>query len=419
MTAELITRAAETKITLVYGALSLGGIETLIVRLCDRLTAEGISVRLLCTGGELMTDLPPAAEVLIYSGWTEAFEKFSSIKREVEGTPHLLVTFDPTSAALASWLIGKSPRSTGVRHITGIFHPRAYFLDGEDRLRRVLNRVILDNFHNDQLFFMNVETRESHTKWAARDFRNCPIIPLGITDRQPSYAPGSRRDFRVVSVGRLVRFKDFNLAIPAIVSDLRSRGISISWKIFGSGEIEQEIRIKIAEFRVDQFVTLCGELPYAAFSTELVRNDAFVGMGTSLLEAAMLGMPSIMAIDSEGAQTYGFIQDVPFGNVGERQDEPPTKKISELLFELHSKSTAERIDIGTASRDAVLGYSMSAYSASLVRIAVESSAPRKWRSRLLGTFYHQTTDGLSRQSLRRLVRPFRIAIAALFRSTSA
>lgn len=419
MTAVTAPRTANTEVTLVCGALSLGGIETLIVRLCNQLTAEGRSVRLLCTGGTLMTDLPPAAEVLIYSGWTEALEKFNSIGRPAQGTTHLVVSFDPTTAALASWLIGQSPRSTALRHITGIFHPRAYFLDGEDRLRRAINRMILRNFRDDQVFFMNVETRESHTEWAARDFSDCPIIPLGITERQPSYAPGSRQTFKVVSVGRLVRFKDFNLEIPAIVSNLRSRAIEISWKIFGCGELEQEIRSRIAEFGVDQFVTLGGELPYAELSTELVRHDAFVGTGSTVLEAGMVGMPSIMAIDSEGARTYGFVQDVPFGNVGERQSEPPTKQISELLFELHSKSTAERIAIGTASRNAVLGYSMSAYSAGLVRIGVESSPPQKWRSRLLGTLYHQATDGRSRRSINRLARPFRKTIAALFRSTPA
>jgi glycosyltransferase involved in cell wall biosynthesis len=350
--------------------------------------------------------LPAATNLLTYSGWQDALAKFDTIDN-ARPKPAIVMSFDPTSAALASWLIGSSSQAADFRHITGIFHPRAYFLDGEDRLRRAINRMILANFRNDQLVFMNTDSRDTHARWSGRDFASSPILPLGITERPAAYVAGSNPDFRVASVGRLVSFKEFNLEIPRMVAELRAKGVPISWHIFGTGELEAQIRASIDELAIGEWVKLRGNLPYADFSAEMLRFDAFVGMGTAVLEAAMLGIPSIIAIDSEGARTYGFVQDVPFGNVGEQQNQPPAEHIADLLADLHSLSAKKRAAIGVASRQAVLGYSIPNYVAGLERIGTTSSKPRKYRSWLLGMLYHQVTEGLTRRTVSRALRKFR------------
>ncbi|MBC7784521.1 MAG: glycosyltransferase family 4 protein [Burkholderiales bacterium] len=405
------------QIALVTGAMEMGGIQTLIVRIARNLVSKGERVNLLCSGGLLIKDLPTSVRVLTYSSWQDAQSKFAALNGEAgrDGSM-LIVSFDPTSASLASWLMGRSPRGIGDRHITGVFHPRAYFLDGEDRLRFAINRMILSNFCDDQIFFMNNECRVTHAKWSWRNFSRSPVLPLGIEIADSRYRTGDENSFIVVSVGRLVAFKDFNLSIPQIVHDLRKKGLPIEWKIFGAGELKGEIIRRINYFDVDSFVDVQPELPYANFAEKVANHDVFVGMGTAALESAMVGVPTLLAVDRQGELSYGFLQDLPFGNVGEQQDKSPTLRISDLLFDLYSKSAQQRYAIGQQSRKAALAYSADDYTKGLLLIGATSSASKLLRSWIYGMLYHEATDGLSRGFVNRAVRAYRRLALAIPRT---
>ena len=230
------------------------------------------------------------------------------------------------------------------------------------------------------------------------------MLPLAIDAVAATYAPRTDGVFKVVSVGRLVPFKDYNLEIPRIVSELRDRGIAIEWHIFGSGVLEADINRRIGQYGVEQEVILGGDLPYARLSEELTNFDAFVGMGTAALEAAMLGLPSILAVVSAGERSYGFVQAVPFGNVGEVQSHAPPTTIGRLLSELYAMDPAQRTALGRQSRAAALAYSTADYLGALLRIGGKSSPPRRARAWLAGAAYRAATVGRSRHIANAIVR---------------
>lgn len=403
-------------VILLTGPMNLGGIETLILRLSRAMVEQGKSVHLLCSGGELTKNLAPAVKLVEYDGWHDALRRFRALRDQLGRSASILViSFDPVSAAIASWLIGQSTMASGDRHISGVFHPKAYFLDGEDKLRFTINRMTLANFRDDQLFFMNQECRDSHARWARRTFLNSAIIPLAIDTVDALYSGRDGNPFKVVTVGRLVAFKDYNLEIPRIVDQLRTQGIKVEWQIFGAGELKAEIQRRIDQHDVGEFVSLRGELPYSRFAAEVAGHDAFVGMGTAVLEAAMLGAPAIVAVINHGDRTYGFLQALPFGNVGEIMGEEPTETIGALLADLFAMTPAARVALGQQSRKSALAYSEEDYAAGLLRIGADSSPINSFRSWFVGKVYHEATDGVSRKFADRTVHSCRRLARAIAR----
>lgn len=395
-------------VAIVTGPMGLGGIATLIVRLVRALLKHEVDVALFYSGDILIGEYSPGVAIMRYADWDDASRKFKKFAGSLNPLDELLmISMDPTDAAIADWLLGHAAPPK-VRHISGVFHPRAYFLDGEDRLRFAINAMILSNFDDDQTFFMNTDTLKSHSAWAHRSFSRSPVLPLVIEEKASRYAPTrSRENFSVISIGRLTPFKNYNQRIPGLVRLLRDKGVRISWDIFGYGETKAEIESLITKHGVQDDVRLCGSLDYAEISNIVSQYDAFVGMGTAALEAAMLGTPTILAVDGQGDQTYGFLQDVPFGNVGECQDEKPLISLTVFLEKLIAADTEVRIAIGRASREAALPYSALDYAGALLEIGAKSAKPSRFRSWLVGFLYREATVGRTRRTANRIVKIFR------------
>jgi hypothetical protein len=121
-------------------------------------------------------------------------------------------------------------------------------------------------------------------------------------------------------------------------------------------------------------------------------------MGTAALEAGMLGMPVLMAVDGEELATYGYLQDLPFGNVGELLDELPRKSLTTLLQKLHWASPSEQTAIGQAARLVALDYDMDHYCARLIEAGTAASGPNRLRAWLVGVLYREATTGRTRRS---------------------
>ena len=118
----------------------------------------------------------------------------------------------------------------------------------------------------------------------------------------------------------------------------------------------------------------------------------------------MLGLPSILAVVSHGDRSYGFVQAVPFGNVGEVQAHGPTTTIARLLTDLFRMDAAQRTAIGRQSHNAALAYSTSDYVGALLRIGAASSPVARARSWLAGATYREATVGHSRKIANAIVR---------------
>jgi glycosyltransferase involved in cell wall biosynthesis len=205
-------------------------------------------------------------------------------------------------------------------------------------------------------FFMNDAVRSFHETCLNAHFHDSRIMPIPINNTAPVKA--MRRPFRLVSIGRLdTHMKTYNFTVPAILCELRNEGCTIHWDIYGVGNIWLLERI-IKDNNVEDLVTLHGHLPYSKMGSALEGATAFLGMGTAALEAAMFGIPSIIAVAYRSVpESYGFLHDVPFGILGEPSSTwIKVRSIKSVIRDIYDANDAKYSELVKLDREAALRY---------------------------------------------------------------
>jgi glycosyltransferase involved in cell wall biosynthesis len=395
-----------TEIFLVYGSLRTGGIETLIVRVANFFVASGAHVSLCChSGGELCSLLDRQVNVILYS---ETSNLVTSVRAHLGNvrtrSPVLIMSFDPISAARGLMVEAIFPPSLQVAHLSGVFHPRAYFMTSERADRVFLNHLVASAVGREQLYFMNVECRESHSRRWGADLSSSTILALPINMLDATWQPSNKANVRVVSVGRLVDFKTYNLGAARIVSDCLRRGFQVTWDIYGDGPLRSLIAAEIENLDVASNVRLMGVLDYSSFAEKVASYDLFVGMGTAALEAAMLGVPTICATVDEATRCYGYLHELPHGNVGEFLVSSPTLELADLIHEYSKSAPEKRSTLSQHSRAAAERYGMPEFADALAKMAAKThTVPTKLVKRLIGEIYRLATESYAVKAIRRHV----------------
>ena len=92
----------------------------------------------------------------------------------------------------------------------------------------------------------------------------------------PASAPAlPQGPLRILSVGRLVAFKGFNVLIAAC-AELKRLGVDFTCEIVGDGPLRETLQNQIAEENLESSVTLTGALPQQAVFEKLRSCDIFV-----------------------------------------------------------------------------------------------------------------------------------------------
>ena len=395
--------ALPTEILLVYGSLRTGGIETLIVRIANFLVSSGVSVSVCCAaGGGLDFTLDSQVNVIFYRETIDLMQSIQDQYKKRTSSGLLVMSFDPISAARALMVEALLAKGQQVAHLSGVFHPRAYFMTGERKDRIYLNYLLARAVGESRLFFMNKECRDSHANRWGIDLSSSPILALPINLADATWQPSDNAIVRVVSVGRLVDFKTYNLGVARVVRACLDRGIEVSWDIYGDGPLQISILEEIKANEVNSHVRLMGVLDYSSFSAKVAEYDLFVGMGTAALEAAMVGVPTICATVDQATRCYGYLDDLPFGNVGELQANPPTQELVDLIQDYSASGQAQRTLLSKQSRAAAEKYGMPKFTEALANMTFNRQAKPHWLiKRLIGELYRFATESYVAKAARR------------------
>lgn len=405
---------ALTKVTdvyLIYGSLRTGGIETLIVRMANHLSAMGVTVYVCCTpGGVLEAMLDGNVRVVSYTDTLElidavSYQRFDTVLSVRRG---LIVSCDPISAGRALMVEASLGKAFPVTHVSGVFHPRAYFMSGERRDRVFLNHLLVRAIGKNFLFFMNEECRQSHAhKWSI-DLAASPILALPINQVEAIWQPSEKHVVRIVSVGRLVDFKTYNLGAAEIVRTCLNQGIEVTWDIYGDGPLYDAIKTSIEVAGIADRVRLTGLLDYKDFSSTVVGYDLFVGMGTAALEAAMTGLPTICATADQVSRCHGYIFELPFGNVGEFLDTHASIEISDIIQNYALAKEDQLCELSTQCRAAAERYTMPKFIDVLLNFPCGLHAsPPILVKRMVAVLYRFTTETKILQVIRLVRRKIR------------
>lgn len=112
--------------------------------------------------------------------------------------------------------------------------------------------------------------------------------------------------FNIVSCGRLSPVKGLNFAVEAIAKLVKEGHTDINWYIVGGGPIEKEIKEQIATLKMDNHIFMLGmrnnPYPYMEKCNLFIQPSLFEGYSLSIMEAKILGTPILATYAAAGNQ---------------------------------------------------------------------------------------------------------------------
>lgn len=328
-------------VLLFYQDMSLyGGIETLVIRIARKEMASHSKVSIVVDPKKVMPEISDIPAINI-------FEITKNIARFPIGEDLDVIAFGPNPAALAfEFCWAASTRGIKVRFATGVYHPRDFQRENERRHLHVLNYFLARSIGPKNIFFMNDECRRSHSQLLGLSFGDSKVIPIPMGQRPLAWVPrDNKKTLRIICVGRIVPFKAYNFSLPGIVRSVIESGVDVVCHVYGHGTHEEELLHAIEQNSVGANVSFLGVLPFEKFDAVVLEYDLFIGMGTSAVQAAQVGIPTLLAIDNNPTECYGYLCEAPFGNVGEASDSIPKRPIRDSIISHTNKSEIELIEI--------------------------------------------------------------------------
>ena len=333
----------------------VGGVETLISRLGAYLLSKGMRVAIVV--GSIAEDashlVPPGVDLHIIDtdSLLNRHTAVPAIRSLGITRIDLLFTGDPWSCWMATVLSTSLPERP--KHIAGVYQPdeyiypsnRAFFRSsyGEYLRSRNFDRNVPDCSKT----FMSDWIRTLHARSFKRDLDSTSVMILPVQSAMFANCVRNPERHRIVSVGRITKWKTYHQYMPLIVQSLSIKGYPVHWDIYGEGEFKEQMVESIRVLGIESLVTLHGTLEYERYSSAMSKAGVFVGMGTAMVEAAFCRVPCVSATARCGDPlTYGNLYDLPVGIVGEHLDEPPgqsVEKLIERIFQLSAHQYDEEM----------------------------------------------------------------------------
>jgi glycosyltransferase involved in cell wall biosynthesis len=370
----------------------IGGIETLIARMSKWLLDRGHKVTLLTTSvresrklfheGLKFVELDDQFAQLCF--WQKVRKVWPELGIE---RPDVIKTFD----LAASWVgsIISSQINPVPKLLFGNYFPyviRKTRNPFKNRTFRLFLFNLRQRFADDSILCMT-EEQISEFRRHYGHHRNPSFWPLPVEDLCKNGPVRTPKWGRIMSIGRLRPMKEYNLYMIDVIGRLRQKGYPVTWSVFGEGELAGAMKARIDLLGLSEVIELKGRLEYSQFGAVLKDAYLFVGMGTSVIEAALCGVPTVVALahDISGV-TYGSLYNFRFGNCGELMEVAPHTTVEqeiERILRLRENEYEEEIQ---RTREYAKAYTMDDSMERFLEIVAKASPSRG--SNLLFYWYY-------------------------------
>jgi glycosyltransferase involved in cell wall biosynthesis len=314
----------------IYGALSLGGIETFFLRMAKERYKLGLNTTILLLSKPENSNEELLREMKLYSSVYFPGDIFSGISLISRKLPLLapiskvtttkifdnidqVHTFDGMHALLGARLSKLSGKKLPIT--IGFYHYIKYLWGGNNvaHYEKVNRQFIFDYLPKKALMFFSEGNKELYEKHKGYDFTSANTFRLGVVDKKgiDNVSGDLTMPLRIIAIGRLVEFKTYNFYMIDVIKSLTDKGIQVQFDIYGDGPLKNEIQGTINHKGVSNFVTLKGTLDYSKFDETVSAYNLFIGSGTAIIQASALGLPSIVGTENIiKPYSYGFFSNV-------------------------------------------------------------------------------------------------------------
>lgn len=153
----------------------------------------------------------------------------------------------------------------------------------------------------------------------------------------------STDQFHIVSCGRVSHEKGMDLAVEACARLVEMGYTNIHWWIVGGGPAEKEVREKIAQLHMEDYVTMLGmknnPYPYIKRADLYVQPSRFEGYPVAILEALVLERP-VVSTDNGGARE--ILVNGHNGILAEIECDKLAECISKLLTDVNLRESLKK-----------------------------------------------------------------------------
>lgn len=213
------------------------------------------------------------------------------------------------------------------RLTAGVYHQNEFLYENIDSFFSKKAAELFRALPSENVVFFNEASRNNYAKFFSKDFSASVVVPIGIDLPSSDKSAFSTESFRIVSIGNLVEFKTYNEHIIRALPTLLETTPGLRYDVYGEGSNEGFLRNLVEELGLNERVQFHGVIGYSKFGSALENSTLFVGSGTALIEAAALGVPAMIGIESVVLpETYGFISEIQGFSYNE--DVPCIPKIS-------------------------------------------------------------------------------------------
>lgn len=212
----------------------------------------------------------------------------------------------------------------------------------------------------ENVIFFNESSRHNYAlQFTNQNYADAHLLPIGVTLDKPVIPPPAVPGQNIVSIGNLVPFKAYNRHMIGVVAALRRRFPNIRYDIYGVGPTAGELTTLAQSLGVSDHVTLHGAVEYSRLREVVAACDLFVGSGTALIEAAAVGRPALIGIESiEQPETYGYLSDARGYSYNENMPDVPKHPIAPLVEQLFS-DPSHWVSVATACATKAQSFSIS------------------------------------------------------------
>lgn len=347
-----------SKYLFVVGGLVMGGVETYIVRLAIQLSKMGHNVTVLLLSrsydADLMQELIKAASVEFHSpinyfhanSWLNGLIPFNVKRKSSYDIIHVVDLLTLSFIFLNKKYLTTKYLTIGIYHSAEIF----WWRNDAPYFRKKMLLLFDKNAHN--AIYPNEVTASMAASVSSTLNEKFDVVPIGIDlTRYASIKSGSPERMRkIVSVGRLVEFKTYNWSVISELSSLRELG-DYQYFIYGTGPNESLLRTHAMTCGVDKYVHFIGHVNYEKLPTVLQNAFCFVGSGTTIIEAAAAGVPSLVGIETvSNGKCGGFFCDIIGFSYNEIAAFKELVKYEDMFLYLHKMNSTEYSDLSEAHR---------------------------------------------------------------------
>lgn len=240
-----------------------------------------------------------------------------------------------------------------IRTSVGIYHQNEFMFSGVDHYFAKEAQRVFGSLSPQGAVFFNELNAISYSRFFGVDCSRSALVPIGIDLPPPEInSQGSKSSRRIVSIGNLLDFKSYNWHVINCMPELLSMDPRFRYEVYGEGPYEQDLRTLAVELGVSEAVEFKGRIPYSQFSSVMDGAFVFVGSGTAIIEAAALGVPALIGIESTKQPiTYGFLCDVAGLSYNEFDQSKPVFTMLEKIRGILGESSAwERVSSGCKSK---------------------------------------------------------------------